>query len=108
MPATNALLQEGRYRINSETGHESSDTVYDAYDTVDELNVVVKEISGKISKVSTLSQRENANNAFAETANLLTQIEHAIAARRPRSFLRAWTTISCPGIRRRRRSSDAA
>ena len=56
MSATHALLQEGRYRINSEFSHEGSGSVYDAYDTVSETNVIVKEISAKINTVATSAQ----------------------------------------------------
>lgn len=76
MPATNALLQEGRYRINNEFPHEGSGTVYDAYDTVSETNVIVKEIPVKLNKVATISQRENVNIAFADQAKVLTEIQH--------------------------------
>ena len=76
MPATNALLQEGRYRINSEFPHEGSCTIYDAYDTVSETNVIVKEIPVKLNKVATISQRENVNIAFADQAKVLTEIQH--------------------------------
>lgn len=76
MPATNALLQEGRYRINNEFPHEGTGTVYDAYDTVSETNVVVKEIPVKLNKVATISQRENLSIAFADQAKVLTEINH--------------------------------
>ena len=76
MPATNALLQEGRYRINNEFPHEGTGSVYDAYDTVSETNVVVKEIPVKLNKVATMSQRENLNIAFADQAKVLTEIRH--------------------------------
>ncbi len=76
MPATNALLQEGRYRINNEFPHEGVGSVYDAYDTISETNVVVKEIPVKLNKVATMAQRENLNVAFADQAKVLTEIKH--------------------------------
>jgi serine/threonine protein kinase len=76
MPATNELLQEGRYRITQEFAHDGSDIVYDAFDTVREANVIVKEIPVRLNKVATLSQRETQKLAFANQAKLLTEIDH--------------------------------
>lgn len=76
MPATHPLLQDGRYRINNEFPHEGGGSVYDAYDTVSETNVIVKEISVKLNKVTTTSQRENLNIAFADHAKALTEVKH--------------------------------
>ena len=76
MPATNALLQEGRYRISNEIPDEETGSVYDAYDTVSETNVVVREIPVKLNKVETTSQRESRNIAFADRAKILTEINH--------------------------------
>ncbi len=74
MPATNELLQEGRYRIServNETGN-----VYEAYDTVRNTNVVVREIPVKLNRVATTSQRESVQLAFANQAKALTEIDH--------------------------------
>ncbi len=76
MPATNALLQEGRYRITNESSHEGGVSVYDAYDTVSETNVIVREITVKRDKVQTVSQRESLNVALADQARALTEIKH--------------------------------
>ena len=76
MPATNELLQEGRYRINQQFASDGHDTVYEAYDTVRDTNVVVKEIPLKITKVTTLSQQENLKTQFANQAKILTEIKH--------------------------------
>jgi hypothetical protein len=76
MPATTELLQEGRYRIDhspTETGEENT---FEAYDTVRNTNVIVREIPVKLNKVATVSQRESLKLAFARQAKALTEIEH--------------------------------
>ena len=74
MPATNELLQEGRYRIGQRaTGNEN---VFEAYDTVRNTNVVVREIPVKLNKVATVSQRESLKLAFTNQAKALTEIDH--------------------------------
>lgn len=76
MPATNELLQEGRYRINQQFASDGEDAVYEAYDTVRDTNVVVKEIPFKLNKVTTLSQQEAMKQQFATQAKVLTEIKH--------------------------------
>ena len=66
MPATKELLQEGRYRINQEFTPNGSDTVYDAYDTVNNSNVVVKQIPAK----------QDNKVAFENQAKILTDMKH--------------------------------
>src|SRR6186997_1045973 len=76
MPSTTELLQEGRYRIDhspTETGEEKT---FEAYDTVRNTNVIVREIPVKLNKVATVSQRESLKLAFATQAKALTEIEH--------------------------------
>ncbi len=72
MPATNELLQEGRYRISQRT----SGNVFEAYDTIRNTNVIVREIPVKLNKVATVSQRESLKLAFADQAKALTEIDH--------------------------------
>ncbi len=74
MPATNELLQEGRYRISHRTN--GSGNVVEAYDTVRNTNVIVHEIPVKLNKVTTVSQRESLKLAFASQAKALTEIDH--------------------------------
>lgn len=76
MPATEELLQEGRYRIHQQHSHDGHGSVYEAYDTVRDANVVVKEILVRLNKVTTISQQENLKLAFANQAKLLTEIKH--------------------------------
>jgi serine/threonine protein kinase len=75
MPATNELLQEGRYRIQT-ASHSGDEKVFEAYDTVRNANVVVREIPVKLNRVSTVSQRESLQLEFANHAKALTEIEH--------------------------------
>ncbi|MBA3351697.1 MAG: protein kinase [Blastocatellia bacterium] len=74
MPATNELLQEGRYRISQRTN--GSGNVFEAYDTVRNTNVIVREIPVKLNRVTTVSQRESLKLAFANQAKALTEIDH--------------------------------
>ena len=76
MPATNELLQEGRYRISQPSTHNGDEKIFEAYDTVRNTNVVVREIPVKLNKVTTVSQRESLQLAFANQAKALTEIEH--------------------------------
>ena len=74
MPATNELLQEGRYRIDHNVS--GSDNVFEAYDTVRNTPVVVREIPVKMNKVMTASQQESLKIAFTNQARALKEIEH--------------------------------
>lgn len=76
MPATTELLQEGRYRIENHHPQNGDGHVYEAYDTVRNTRVVVKEIVVRMNKVTTLSQQETMKLAFANQAKLLTEIKH--------------------------------
>jgi membrane protein involved in colicin uptake len=66
MPATKELLQEGRYRINQEFTPDGSATVYDAYDTVNNSSVVVKEFPAT----------PEGKAAFETQAKALTGMKH--------------------------------
>lgn len=76
MPAMNQLLQEGRYRINHQFASNGQAAVYDAYDTVRETNVLVKEVNVKLNRVMTTTQQEQLKLAFANQARVLTEIKH--------------------------------
>ena len=76
MPATNELLQEGRYRINQPMPLDGKGNVYEAYDTVRDTNVVVKEIIVRLNRVTTASQQESMKTEFANQAKILAGIEH--------------------------------
>ena len=74
MPATNELLQEGRYRISHPVSGDGN--VFEAYDTVRNTTVFVREFPVKLNKVTTLSQQESMRIAFANQAKALSEIEH--------------------------------
>lgn len=76
MTATHSLLQEGRYRINIELPNDRTGPAFEAYDTVSETNVVVKEIPIKPTRGATVSQRELVNVSFDDQAKVLTKIDH--------------------------------
>lgn len=76
MPATNELLQEGRYRINQQISLDGSGNLYEAYDTIQDTNVVVKEIVVRLNRVTTMSQQESMKTAFANQAKILSEITH--------------------------------
>ncbi|HLA95173.1 MAG TPA: protein kinase [Pyrinomonadaceae bacterium] len=76
MPATLELLQEGRYRIEQPLSENGNGSIYQAFDTVRNSNVVVKEIVVRLNKVTTLSQQENMKSAFADQAKVLTSLRH--------------------------------
>lgn len=76
MPAANELLQEGRYRINQPFLEDEGCSVYEAFDSVRNANVLVKEIPVKLNKVTTVSQQETLKLAFTNQAKILTQVDH--------------------------------
>ena len=74
MPATIELLQQGRYRINQPL--DGSNSLYEAYDSVRETNVLVKEIVLLLNRVTTTSQQETLKADLANQAKTLTEITH--------------------------------
>ena len=76
MLATDQVLNKGRYRIVSNFGQDSTGGMYEAYDTVSNTNVVLKETVGSLGKVTTTGQMEAINLAFLGGAKTLTGISH--------------------------------
>lgn len=76
MPAINELLQQGRYRIIQPLGQNGTGAVYEAYDNVRQTNVLFKEMSVNLRKVTTLTQQEALKRRFADEAKILTGIKH--------------------------------
>lgn len=74
MPANTELLQEGRYRVMPQAAINGS--IHEAYDTVSETNVWVKEVVIRTGKVTTLSQQESIRRAYADQAKKLCSIKH--------------------------------
>lgn len=76
MPATTALLQEGRYRLDHSIAESSESSVFQGYDTVRDTKVVVKEIVVRLNKVTTLAQQENTKLSFVNQAKMLASLKH--------------------------------
>ncbi len=76
MPTTNEVLQQGRYRVISQFELDGTVPVFEAYDNIREANVVLKEISLKLKKVTTVAQLETLKYAFATEAKVLTELKH--------------------------------
>ncbi|MEO6656299.1 MAG: protein kinase [Pyrinomonadaceae bacterium] len=76
MLSTNQVLHKGRYRIINSFGQDETGGIYDAYDTISNTNVVLRESVGKLGKVATSSQLEEINSAFAGGAKALKDIKH--------------------------------
>src|SRR5215204_1277025 len=73
MNANNEFLQEGRYRIDEAAPR---DAVFEAYDTVRNTKVLVREFPVRLNPVMTVSQQESIKLAFATQAKVLSEIEH--------------------------------
>jgi serine/threonine protein kinase len=68
------ITQTGRYRKIEEPRNGGS--VYEAYDSVLETNVVLREIPVRLGKITSLGQQEVIRDAFAEEAKVFTAIKH--------------------------------
>lgn len=75
MSYTTQNLNDGRYRIEHQMPQNGPTAVYEAYDTVSNVRVIVKEIFVPFSSGSSAGQ-EQAQIAFADQAQLLTRIRH--------------------------------
>ena len=76
MPATSALLQEGRYRLDHPIAETSESTIFHGYDTVRDAKVVVKEIVARMNKVTTAAQQETLKLTFVNQAKMLASVRH--------------------------------
>jgi serine/threonine protein kinase len=77
MLTVNQILQQGRYQIINPLGQNGMGTGYQAYDNVLQTNVLLKEISISLNKVTPLAQLETLKLAFAREAKILMEIKHA-------------------------------
>jgi serine/threonine protein kinase len=68
------ITQTGRYRKIEEPRNGGS--VYEAYDSVLETNVVLREIPVRLGKITSLGQQEAIRDAFSEEAKVFTAIKH--------------------------------
>ena len=76
MLSNDQFLNKGRYRVVNTFGQTDAGGMYEAYDTVNNTNVVLKETVGSPGKVTTSSQMEAINSAFLGGAKTLTEIRH--------------------------------
>jgi len=76
MLTVNQILQQGRYQIINPLGQNGVGTGYQAYDNVLQTNVLLKEISISLNKVTPLAQLETLKLAFAREAKILMEIKH--------------------------------
>jgi serine/threonine protein kinase len=76
MLTVNQVLQQGRYQIIKPVGHNGIGAGYQAYDSVLGKNVLLKEISISLNKVTPLAQLETLKLTFAAEAKILMEIEH--------------------------------
>lgn len=76
MLATNQILHKGRYRVINSFGQDETGGMYEAYDTVSNTNVVLRESVGKLGKITTSSHLEAINKAFDGSAKVLKEIRH--------------------------------
>ena len=76
MLTTNQNLQQGRYRIINQLGQNGIGFNYEAFDTVQEKNVLLKEINNNLGKVTTPAKMEAHKINFAGKAKILTEIKH--------------------------------
>lgn len=76
MLATNQILHKGRYRIINSFCQDETGGMYEAFDTVSNINVVLRENIGKLGKIATSSQMKEINDEFAGGARALKDIKH--------------------------------
>ena len=78
MLSQNQVLHQGRYRIIHPFGNSDSAGLYEAYDTVSEAKVVLRERSGSLTSNITPGQMETLKITFAEQAKRLSDIKHDV------------------------------
>jgi serine/threonine protein kinase len=76
MLGTSQTLNRGRYQVVSSFGQDASGGLYEAFDTVNNIPVVLRENVGKFGKIATPTQVEEFNAAFAREAMMLAGIKH--------------------------------
>ncbi|MBS1794662.1 MAG: protein kinase [Acidobacteria bacterium] len=77
MLLVNQILHN-RYRILRQLGHGGMGAVYEAYDSVFETTVALKEIMIDLSKSSNPKQQEMILRAFEREAKILAKIKHEV------------------------------
>jgi len=76
MLTTDQVLGKGRYRIIGNFTQDDTGSLYEAYDTVSDTNVVLRETVGTSGGVMTPAQLDELNDAFAGEAKTLSEVRH--------------------------------
>ena len=76
MLTTDQVLGKGRYRIIGNFTQDDTGSLYEAYDTVSNTNVVLRETVGTTGGVMTPAQLDAMNSAFAGEAKTLSEVRH--------------------------------
>jgi serine/threonine protein kinase len=76
MLSTDQTLNKGRYRIINLFSHDDTGGMYEAYDTVNNSNVVLKECVNALGNLATTDQIQALDASFAASAKVLTSIKH--------------------------------
>ena len=76
MLSTDQTLNKGRYRIINLFSYDDTGGLYEAYDTVNSSNVVLKECVNDLGNLATTDQIQALDAAFAASAKVLTTIRH--------------------------------
>jgi Serine/threonine protein kinase len=76
MLTTDQVLGKGRYRIIGNFTQDGTGSLYEAYDTVSNTNVVLRESTGTAGGIMTPAQLDEINNTFAGEAKTLTEVRH--------------------------------
>ncbi len=76
MLATNQVLNKGRYRIINSFIQDETGGTYEAFDTISNTKVLVRESVGRLGKVTTSNQLDELNAAFAGGAKALKEARH--------------------------------
>jgi serine/threonine protein kinase len=76
MLTTDQVLGKGRYRIIGNFTQDNTGSLYEAYDTVSNTNVVLRETVGSSGGVMTPAQLDAINSAFVGEAKTLKDVRH--------------------------------
>ena len=81
MPAQTSYLFNQRYRIREESLGDSGRNIFFATDSLDNAEVMIKEISVPLKKVTTTAHQEAIRQNFSKYARMLVDLEHASLVR---------------------------
>ena len=75
MTATEKTLQQERYCITEQLGYTDKGAIFEAYDSILKINVMLTEVAGEVKSASP-AQQQARKSAFAEKAKVLIGIKH--------------------------------